>query len=216
MQKPSLPSYQAPSNLEAHDAYNVRIEQYALETSGSIFEAAPADTSADWAIDFQLDECVWGRETTMTRTAIGLRDNSGYFCRFRVQPLESVDYSTIGFFTHDGSRWRFFGRTKFSDAGLAAQLSRDRAVRSQPFVNSPYLDGEIYNYDYSDGILIDNTPYTGASEGFYRLDPDSTKYGGSSDRVITTYERDDYRRRRDMEDYVKYPKGTKERNATGY
>ncbi|WP_306253806.1 hypothetical protein [Parvularcula sp. IMCC14364] len=215
MQAPSLPAYQAPSMFEAHDSFNRRIESQILEARAGGSTGTAVDTSPQWAVDFRISECVWGREQNLNPALNNIPDNNGYFCRFSVFPLGALDYSDFGFFTHDGFQWRFFGRTREADSGRDTQLPRDKVVRSQPFVDSPYLSGSYYDYDLSGVRVLDNTPYVRPGEGYIRIDPYS-KRSSRSDRVITAYEKDDHRRRRDMEDYVRHPKGTPERNKKGY
>ena len=184
-------------------------------SNGAALEQPNANTSSQWAVDFQLNDCVWGRELNLTPAIDEIPNSNGYFCNFTVFPLGNLDYTDVGFFTHDGYQWRYFGRVSESGIGPDIGLPQRKVVRSQPYVASPYLQGEYYNYDLSGTRVIDNTPYVLPGEGYVRVEPFSTR-SYNNDRVITSYERDDHKRRRNMQYYVLHPKGTPERNKRGY
>ena len=216
MQAPTLPAYTAPDQFQAHEAFNDLVRQYVLEARNGVSFSTAVETDPQWAVDFQLARCVWGQEVNLSFRQLGLISNSGYFCRFTVQPYEGTAYSTVGFFAHDGISWRYFSRIKPSDEALAARLPDDKIARIQPYAVSPYLDGSSYNYSFTYGRQVDNSPYIQNGEGFFREDPYSSLSRGTTDQVIGAFERDDYRRRLDLEDHVRFPKGTPERNKTGY
>lgn len=216
LQGVSLPAYSAPDQFAAREAFNDLVTEFVLAGRDGFSLSTSVDNDPYWAQDFELLRCVWGQEVNLDYIGQGLLDNNGYFCRFMVQQNEGPAYSTVGFFAHDGAVWRYFSRIKPSDEARRAKLPDDKIARAQPYVVSPYLDGQYYNYDFTYGRQTDNTPYVGATEGFYSIDPYSQKARGFTDQVISVYERDDYRRRRDMEGYVQFPKGSKERNKTGY
>ncbi|MCI5043303.1 MAG: hypothetical protein MRY72_01290 [Aquisalinus sp.] len=195
LQVSGLADYQAPSAFEAEDAFNRRLE-WQLQSEGEQIPALSEEISSQRVVDFQLNKCTWGREQSIDPIVHSLPHNTGYYCRFRVFPLGSLDYADTGFFIHDGFQWRYFGNTRRSD------IHDKQGIRGQP-------------YSVSSASSSRYSPYVDPADRYVRIDPFST-LSTRNDRVITTYERDDHRRRRNMDDYVLYPKGTHERNRKGY
>ncbi|MGV6800652.1 MAG: hypothetical protein ACWA5L_01875 [bacterium] len=212
---PSLPYYAAPTRFEAQRAYNELVKSYG-NPDRIIIEDDTGFIPKNVADNFYLYSCMWGQEGKISPIVYKLPNNVGYFCTFEVEPHEAAAFMSIGFFTHDGNKWRYFGRIEKTDKAIQVKLPTDKKVQVQPYVDSPYFDGSSTSYNIRSGIMVDNSPYRTITDNYLTENPYNQNSPGPGDIIINAYERDDVRQGRQMEDWVKYPKGTPQRNRTGY
>lgn len=212
---PTLPKFPAPSSYEAHQAFNDLVTFY-LETARGEGAGGGYDNTPNWAVSFHLHQCIWGQHTLIDRVTYRLPHNHGYFCRFSVEPFDNEDYTTQGFFTHDGVSWRYIGLVEQSEKAGSADLPYNKQVIIQPIVESPYIDGQAFRQPYISGLPLDPSPYRQMLDDYVYENPYNQLSEGSGDLIINAFERDDLRTKRRYDDWVEYPKGTERRNRNGY
>ncbi|MEE9330395.1 MAG: hypothetical protein V3V30_09685 [Parvularculaceae bacterium] len=212
----SAASYGAPTVWEAHDAFNAKVEELVLSSRDGVSLSTDVTQMDIWALNFDVVSCNWGRERTINPRAEGIPSNQGYLCMIKVLPNQGDSFVTRGLFTHDGMRWRYFGWLEPSDGFYKNILVTHKLSKSQPYVDSPYLNTSSVQYRLGGDHIVDNTPWRGPTEGFYHEDVENLESQGANDLLINSYERLNTPYGHDWDDLLEYPKGTVYRNQRGY